>query len=122
MNTNEPIYRQLIRQVKDSVLAGSLIQGQQVDSLQQVSNSWSVNPLTVQKAYRELELEGILELRRGRGYFIRDTAHQQLFSQERREFLKEQLPDCVRRAKWLGISWDEIQKAWSDNDLDQKPE
>ena len=119
MNSNEPIYRQLIRQVKDSVLAGSLQEGQQVDSLQQVSNNRNVNPLTVQKAYRELEAEGILELRRGRGYFIRKAAYQHLFKQEKRDFLKEHLPDCIRRAKWLEISWDEIHKAWSEHDLDQ---
>lgn len=65
-----PIYRQLADQVKLAIARGTLGAGDQLPSVRAVSESLSVNPATVQKAWQELEREGIAEMRRGLGMFV----------------------------------------------------
>ncbi len=76
-NSGLPIYRQIIEQVKRTVAAGALSSGERVPSVRELSSLLEINPLTVQKAYRELERENVLEMRRGLGMFVAAAAERQ---------------------------------------------
>lgn len=65
-----PIYRQVVDQVRDQIMAGRLLEGDQLMSVREASAALRVNPMTVSKAYSALEAEGLLERRRGIGLFI----------------------------------------------------
>jgi GntR family transcriptional regulator len=65
-----PVYRQLIRQVEQSLLLGYLRAGDQLPKVKDVTASLAINPDTVLKAYRELEIRGIAKGVRGRGTFV----------------------------------------------------
>jgi GntR family transcriptional regulator len=65
-----PIYRQIVDQVRDQIMAGRLLEGDQLMSVREASAALRVNPMTVSKAYSALEAEGLLERRRGIGLFI----------------------------------------------------
>src|SRR4051812_28255649 len=65
-----PIYLQLIEQVKHAIATGSLRPGEQLPGVRKVAEELVINTNTVLKAYRELEHEGIVELRQGAGAFI----------------------------------------------------
>ncbi len=65
-----PIYRQVVGQVRDQIMAGRLLEGDQLMSVREASAALRVNPMTVSKAYSALEAEGLLERRRGIGLFI----------------------------------------------------
>jgi GntR family transcriptional regulator len=65
-----PIYLQLIGQVKHAVETGALRAGEQLPGIRSLSEELVINPNTVAKAYRELEREGVIELRQGAGAFI----------------------------------------------------
>ena len=65
-----PIYRQIMDQVRRMVASGALCAGERLPSVRSLSASLGVNPLTAGKAYRELEREGLLRMRRGRGMFV----------------------------------------------------
>ncbi|MEM7262859.1 MAG: GntR family transcriptional regulator [Planctomycetota bacterium] len=65
-----PIYRQIIAQVRRTIASGALREGEQLPSVRELSGLLGINHLTVQKAYRELERDGVLEVRRGLGMFV----------------------------------------------------
>jgi GntR family transcriptional regulator len=65
-----PIYLQVMEQVKHSITTGVLKPGDQLPGIRRVAEDLVMNPNTVAKAYRELEYEGVIELRHGSGAFI----------------------------------------------------
>jgi GntR family transcriptional regulator len=65
-----PVYRQIMDQIKYYVAGGTLRPGDQIPSIRELANAMAVNPTTVVKAYSELEAEGIIEKRHGKGAFI----------------------------------------------------
>ncbi len=66
-----PIYLQLVRQVMHAIETGALRPGDQLPAIRSLAEEAVTNPNTVAKAYRELEYEGIIELRQGLGAFVR---------------------------------------------------
>jgi GntR family transcriptional regulator len=69
-----PIYLQLMGQVKHAVETGALRPGEQLPGIRPLAEELVINPNTVAKAYRELEHEGIIELRQGAGAFVTANA------------------------------------------------
>src|ERR1700686_2573775 len=65
-----PVYRQLIDQVMGGMAAGALAGGDQLPTVRQVAVDLSINPNTVVRAYREMEIRGVLETQQGTGTFI----------------------------------------------------
>ena len=65
-----PIYLQLMEQVKHSIETGALRPGEQLPGMRPLAEQLVINPNTVAKAYRELEHEGVIELRQGAGAFV----------------------------------------------------
>ena len=65
-----PIYLQLMEQVKHSIETGALRPGEQLPGIRPLAEELVINPNTVAKAYRELEHEGVIELRHGAGAFV----------------------------------------------------
>jgi len=69
-----PIYLQLMEQVKHAIETGALRPGEQLPGIRPLAEELVINPNTVAKAYRELEHEGVIELRHGAGAFISSGA------------------------------------------------
>src|SRR5919109_3505439 len=69
-----PIYLQLMEQVKHAIETGALRAGEQLPGIRPLAEELVMNPNTVAKAYRELEHEGIIELRHGAGAFVAPPA------------------------------------------------
>ena len=65
-----PIYRQIVRQVLEALASGRLEHGERMPSQRELAQRLVVSPLTVKKAYDELERAGVLETRRGQGTFV----------------------------------------------------
>jgi len=72
LQTGVPVYRQLIDQVRTGIASGSLGAGDQLPTVRQLAVDLAINPNTVMRAYRELELGGLLETHQGTGTFISD--------------------------------------------------
>ena len=69
-----PIYLQLMEQVKHAIETGALRPGDQLPGMRPLAEELVINPNTVAKAYRELEREGVIELRHGAGAFVSASA------------------------------------------------
>ena len=70
LHSGVPVYRQIIDQVLGGMAAGTLGAGDQLPTVRQVAVDLSINPNTVVRAYRELEIRGVLETQQGTGTFI----------------------------------------------------
>jgi GntR family transcriptional regulator len=70
LGSGVPVYRQIIDQVLGGIAAGTLVPGAQLPTVRQVAVDLSINPNTVVRAYRELEIRGVLETQQGTGTFI----------------------------------------------------
>ena len=70
-NSGIPVYRQIINQVCAALAAGALRPGNQLPTIRALHERLNVNPNTVAKAYRELELKGIIVSERGSGSFVK---------------------------------------------------
>lgn len=69
-NDNIPIFIQIISAIKEDIISGSIKSGEKLPSVRELSKSLEVNPNTVQRAYMELEREGVINTHRGLGAFI----------------------------------------------------
>lgn len=74
VHTGVPVYRQLMDQIGHYVAAGALAAGDQLPSIRELARALAVNPTTIVKAYGELEHEGLIEIRHGRGAFVAASA------------------------------------------------
>jgi GntR family transcriptional regulator len=107
-NDSQPIYRQLRDLVIARIIDGSFAEGKAVPSVRQVAADYSINHLTVAKAYQELVDEGLLEKRRGLGMFVTEGAQQSLSDNEQSKFLEEELPAFAHRAQVLGLQMEDV--------------
>src|SRR3981081_4944973 len=70
LHSGVPVYRQLIDQVRSGTASGSLTAGDQLPTVRQLAVDLAINPNTVLRAYRELELGGLIETHQGTGTFV----------------------------------------------------
>jgi GntR family transcriptional regulator len=68
-----PLYLQLVEHLKHSIETGAIRAGEQLPSVRRMAEDLVINPNTVVRAYRDLESQGIVELRHGSGVFVRDS-------------------------------------------------
>lgn len=105
--SSTPIYAQIITQVKHLIASGALQPGDALPSLRDMAARLRVNPLTVAKAYRELEVSGIVVTERGRGTFIAERS-KGLSDEYKREALSVAVERMFDEAHQLGASPEEI--------------
>lgn len=79
-----PIYLQLMEQVKHAIETGALRSGDQLPGIRPLAEELVINPNTVAKAYRELEHDGVIELRHGAGAFVTGAAREKKLTERLR--------------------------------------
>jgi GntR family transcriptional regulator len=102
-----PFYRQIIEQVKFGIARGDLVTGNQLPTMRQLAVDLSINPNTVIRAYRELEIEGVLETHQGSGTFV-GRKKPRVDELERQRMLDQILTDLLARAAGYGFSLDDV--------------
>lgn len=68
-----PLYQQMVEQVKLAIQTGAVVVGDQLPSVRKLSEELLVNPNTVARAYRDLEQEGVIELKHGSGAYVLES-------------------------------------------------
>jgi GntR family transcriptional regulator len=104
-----PIYLQLMEQVKHGIETGALRPGEQLPGIRPLAEELVINPNTVAKAYRELEHEGVIELRHGAGAFVLRTAGAKQLT-DRLRAGQTIVAAAVERLHARGISDEEIRR------------
>jgi DNA-binding transcriptional regulator YhcF (GntR family) len=107
-----PTYLQIVQQVKQAVRLGILHPGDQLPTVKEVVASLAINPNTVLKAYRELDLEGLAEGRRGQGTFVSSEVAQ--FPSAGVDALRVSLRRWVENARAAGLDEDAMGALFAD--------
>ena len=102
-----PLYLQLIEQVKHAVETGALRSGEQLPTIRKLAEDLVMNPNTVARAYRELEHEGIIELRHGSGAFISDSVESKTKLMRKAQAIVQ---SAVERLVASGLAGEEIRR------------
>ena len=106
-----PVYRQLIDQVTAGIAAGALAKGTQLPTVRQVAVDLAINPNTVLRAYRELEIRGVLDTQQGTGTFVANKPAANTGDFERQRRLDQLIADLMARAGAGGFAAKEVAEA-----------
>jgi GntR family transcriptional regulator len=112
-SSGTPLYLQLMEQVKHAVETGALREGDQLPTIRKVAEELVINPNTVVRAYRELEHQGVLELKHGSGAFIKGAAGGRARLIGKAQAVVE---SAVERLLLLGVTEDELRRVF-ENEL-----
>lgn len=110
LHTGVPVYRQIIDQVRGALASGALAAGDQLPTVRQLAVDLAINPNTVVRAYKELELSGLLETHQGTGTFI-SSQMRSLDGAERNRQLGQIVADSVSRAGAANFTVDDLIQA-----------
>jgi GntR family transcriptional regulator len=110
LHSGVPVYRQLIDQVQAGVAAGALTIGDQLPTVRQASVDLAINPNTVMRAYREMEIRGITETQQGTGTFVAQRKVQRSNAEHERQ-LQQLASEFVARTGASGFTLSELIKA-----------
>ena len=102
-----PFYRQIIEQVKFAIARGDLQPGDQLPTVRQLAVDLSINPNTVIRAYRELEIGGVLETQQGSGTYV-GQKKPEVDALERQRMLDQILTELLARATGYGFSLNDV--------------
>ena len=102
-----PFYRQIIEQIKFGIARGELALGDRLPTVRQLAVDLSINPNTVVRAYRELEIEGVLDSQQGSGTFV-GQQKPEIDQLEKQRMLDQILTDLLARASSYGLSLDDV--------------
>lgn len=105
-DSTEPIYLQLVSQIRRQVASGSLMAGDEVPSVRRLAQDLGVSPMTVSKAYQLLESQGSLVRRRGRTLVV--SASPLAAAHPQAELLQPTLERAAQEAFELGLSADQV--------------
>ena len=116
----EPIYRQLIEQVKRRVAAGQLKAGDEIPSVRELAQALAVHPMTISKAFSMLEMEGVLERRRGLPMVVAAQHTRAQPAASRVELLRPTLEKAAAEARQLQLDPQQALDLFSQI-LDEEP-
>lgn len=106
LNSDKPVYLQLIEQVKRNILSGKYVAGEKLPSVRDLASEAAVNPNTMQRALVELERDGLLYAERTSGRFITDN--KELIKAMKKEMVIEEVKQFMERMKTLGFEYEDI--------------
>ena len=105
----EPIYEQIIRQIKGNIIEGRLIKGAMLPSVRSLAKDLKISALTVKKAYDQLEEQGFIVTVHGKGSFVA-CANQDLMLEEKRKEVEMDMEMLIRKGRSCGMSDEELKE------------
>jgi GntR family transcriptional regulator len=111
--STEPLHSQISRQLRARVLAGELNEGDMLPSIRAFARDHRVSVITVQRAYEDLEKEGLLHTRRGKGFFVSRLTDRRRGDLARRRF-EEAVAPVIEGALAEGLGASEVKKIVDD--------
>lgn len=106
-----PIYIQIVKQIKTQIAMGRLLPEESLPSVRQLALDLAVNPNTIARAYRDLEVEGIIYKRAGHGTFVANLGVE-MSMRERRKSFTELVEKAVVEGVHLGLSEEELRESF----------
>lgn len=106
-NSKEPIYEQIKRQIKESILRGDLRENELLPSIRQLAKDLQISVITTKRAYDDLEQEGFIVSVVGKGSFVAGQ-NREFLREMRLRWIEERLGEVVAEGKALGVTLPEL--------------
>jgi len=98
----DPIYEQIVRQIRAQILAGDLSEGDLLPSIRKLARDLQISVITTKRAYEELEQEGFINTVGGKGTFVA-AENPEFLREKRMKMVEEKLAEAVDQAQLLGV-------------------
>ena len=108
-----PIYEQIKKEFKKEIFRGDLKPNDPLPSIRDLATELLINPNTVARAYRELEMQGFIYTKKGKGCYVSDDSTQ-LMTEERKSILIQSFDEVIEEAKKYGLDREEIEKIFEE--------
>lgn len=108
-SSEEPIYEQLVKQIKNLIMSGELSEGQILPSIRNLSRGLQISAITTKRAYDELEREGYIITRQGKGTYI-SAQNKEIMEEMRLRIVEGKLSEAVDAGKSIGLNLEQMQK------------
>lgn len=105
--SNVPIYEQIIKQIKEQIISGTLAPGDPLPSIRNLAKELQISVITTKRAYEELEKEGFIVTLPGKGSFVSET-NTEFITEQQIKKIEELIEQAVCLAKSIGLKKDEM--------------
>lgn len=116
-----PMYLQIVEQIRARIAAGDWPAGTELPSIRALAATIKVSVITIKRAYLELESEGVIVTRHGKGSFVAGSGRGSAASEVQRQKLDEHLRAAAELARQLGLSATELQARLRSAQRNQEP-
>jgi len=103
----DPIYEQIVQQIRAQILSGDLSEGDPLPSIRKLAKDLLISVITTKRAYEELEREGFINTVGGKGSFVA-AQNPEFLREKRMKAVEEKLADAVDQAQLLGVGPDQL--------------
>ena len=108
-SSSEPIYKQILEQVKNQIINGDLEENYPLPSIRKLAKDLQISVITTKRAYEELEKEGFICMIKGKGTFVA-AQNKEFLKEKKMRIVEDKLNEAVTEAIVLGISLEELQE------------
>lgn len=108
-SSQEPIYQQIMTQLKQQILNDQLTAGEMLPSIRNLAKELQISVITTKRAYEELEREGYIETVAGKGSFVA-AQNKDLFREKRLRIVEEKLTEAIMASRAAGLSLLELEE------------
>lgn len=106
-STGEPIYEQIVKQVKNQILSEILAEGEALPSIRNLAQELRISVITTKRAYEELERDGFIYTMPGKGSFV-SAQNKELLKEKRMKTIEEKLQEAIEESKLIGLNLEEL--------------
>jgi GntR family transcriptional regulator len=105
----DPIYEQIVRQIKSQIIKGEIQEGLALPSIRKLAHELHISVITTKRAYEELEREGFIDTVAGKGSFVA-IQNKEFLREKRMKMVEDKLLGAIAEAKLIGIGVDELKE------------
>lgn len=108
-SSGEPIYEQIIKQIKNLIFTGGLSEGESLPSIRNLAQELKISVITTKRAYAELENEGFIQTVPGKGSYVAGQ-NQELLKEKRIKLIEDKLVEAIEESKLIDLSLEELKE------------
>ena len=111
---DKAIYLQMAERICDGIISGKYAPGERIPSVRELAVYLGVNANTAVRAYENLSAQGIIQTRRGLGFFVTEDAKERILQARRLRFMDDTLPELFRQMQMLDIPVEALAEKWDE--------
>ncbi|NSL50815.1 GntR family transcriptional regulator [Calidifontibacillus erzurumensis] len=108
-SSNDPIYMQIVEQIKEQIVKGELTASQPLPSIRKLAKELNISVITTKRAYDELEKEGYIVTVGGKGSFVAEM-NKEMLKEAKVKMVEEKMTEAVTIAKLIGLSLEDLKE------------